>query len=199
MTYFPFLRSTLKKFFSYKTDLLETNSLNFCLFEKFFYSWIINLLDHNSRLMRAFFFFSSLSISLHSFICTTFEGMSGEILIIVWKPCVSKRSQGNWSAGTPACHQMGFTDSPTLGLWGAQHSSLCYKGPNPTHEGSTLMTQPHKRPHFPTPSPGFRLQCMKLGEREWRSVVSDSLWPHGLYSPWKSPGQNTGVGSLSLL
>ena len=31
------------------------------------------------------------------------------------------------------------------------------------------------------------------------SVVSDSLWPQGLYSPWNSPGQNTGVGSLSLL
>ena len=31
------------------------------------------------------------------------------------------------------------------------------------------------------------------------SVVSDSLWLHGLYSPWNSPGQNTGVGSLSLL
>ena len=30
------------------------------------------------------------------------------------------------------------------------------------------------------------------------SVVSDSLWPHGLYSPWNSPGQKTGVGSLSL-
>ena len=30
-------------------------------------------------------------------------------------------------------------------------------------------------------------------------VVSDSLWPHGLYSPWNSPGQNTGVGSLFLL
>ena len=25
------------------------------------------------------------------------------------------------------------------------------------------------------------------------------LQPHGLYSPWNSPGQNTGVGSLSLL
>ena len=25
------------------------------------------------------------------------------------------------------------------------------------------------------------------------------VWPHGLYSPWISPGQNTGVGSLSLL
>ena len=31
------------------------------------------------------------------------------------------------------------------------------------------------------------------------SVVSDSLWPHGLYSPWNSPGQNTGVGKISLL
>ena len=27
----------------------------------------------------------------------------------------------------------------------------------------------------------------------------DSLWPHGLYSPWNSPGQNIGVGSCSLL
>ena len=25
------------------------------------------------------------------------------------------------------------------------------------------------------------------------------MQPHGLYSPWDSPGQNTGVGSLSLL
>ena len=32
-----------------------------------------------------------------------------------------------------------------------------------------------------------------------RSVVSDSLRHHGLYSPWNSPDQNTGVGSLSLL
>ena len=31
------------------------------------------------------------------------------------------------------------------------------------------------------------------------SVVSDSLQPHGLYSPWNSPGQITGAGSLSLL
>ena len=29
--------------------------------------------------------------------------------------------------------------------------------------------------------------------------MSDSLRPHGLYSPWNSPGQNTGVGRLSLL
>ena len=29
--------------------------------------------------------------------------------------------------------------------------------------------------------------------------MSNSLRPHGLYSPWNSPGRNTGVGSLSLL
>ena len=29
--------------------------------------------------------------------------------------------------------------------------------------------------------------------------MSDSLQPHGLYSPQNSPGQNTGVGSCSLL
>ena len=36
-------------------------------------------------------------------------------------------------------------------------------------------------------------------ESESHSVVSNSLRPHGLYSPWNSPGQNTRVGSLSLL
>ena len=34
---------------------------------------------------------------------------------------------------------------------------------------------------------------------ESRSVVSDSLQPHGLYSLWNSPGQNTAVGNFSLL
>ena len=38
-----------------------------------------------------------------------------------------------------------------------------------------------------------------LYESESHSVVSDSLRPQELYSPWNSPGQNTGVGSLSLL
>ena len=29
--------------------------------------------------------------------------------------------------------------------------------------------------------------------------MSNFLWPHGLYSSWNSPGQNIGVGSISLL
>ena len=36
-------------------------------------------------------------------------------------------------------------------------------------------------------------------ESESHLVVSDSLQPHGLYSPWNSPGQNDGMCSLSLL
>ena len=38
----------------------------------------------------------------------------------------------------------------------------------------------------------------RKSESESRSVVSESLWPHGRYSPWNSPGQNTGVGSCFL-
>ena len=38
----------------------------------------------------------------------------------------------------------------------------------------------------------------RKSESESSSVVSDSFRPNGLYSPWKSLGQNTGVGSLSL-
>ena len=34
---------------------------------------------------------------------------------------------------------------------------------------------------------------------ESHSVVSKALQPCGLHSPWNSPGQNTGVGSCSLL
>ena len=45
---------------------------------------------------------------------------------------------------------------------------------------------------------GCFLQSLK-SESERHSVMSDSLRSHGLYSPWNSPGQNTGLGSLSLL
>ena len=53
------------------------------------------------------------------------------------------------------------------------------------------------------------LPILKLGKEgqdkklhfcsESHSIMSDSLGPHRLYSSWNSPGQNTGVGSLSLL
>ena len=40
---------------------------------------------------------------------------------------------------------------------------------------------------------------MESRESESCSVLSNSLQSHGLYSPWNFPGQNTGVGSHSLL
>ena len=41
------------------------------------------------------------------------------------------------------------------------------------------------------------LICGRSGS-ESCSVMSNSLRPHRLYSPWTSPGQNAGVGSCSL-
>ena len=40
---------------------------------------------------------------------------------------------------------------------------------------------------------------VQLFESESGSVLSNSLQPHGLGSPWNSQGQNTGVDSLSPL
>ena len=47
-----------------------------------------------------------------------------------------------------------------------------------------------------------RVGPLRRLSKKWevsRSVVSDSLRPHGLYSSWNSLGQNIGVGSPSLL
>ena len=40
---------------------------------------------------------------------------------------------------------------------------------------------------------------LQFSESESCSVVSYSFWSHGLQSPWNSLGENTGMGSLSLL
>ena len=53
-------------------------------------------------------------------------------------------------------------------------------------------------------SPGITLLLLMKTKKvkvnsEIRSVLSDSLQPHGLHSPWNSLDENTGVGSLSLL
>ena len=43
------------------------------------------------------------------------------------------------------------------------------------------------------PADSESLWLPELLESESHLVLSDSLQPHWLYSPWKSPGQNTGV------
>ena len=72
--------------------------------------------------------------------------------------------------------------------------------PWPTEPG---WPSPLKFPQSPDPDLEA-LPCLCVqpkwseNESESHSVVFDSLWPHGLYSPWDFPGQDTGVGSLSL-
>ena len=63
-----------------------------------------------------------------------------------------------------------------------------------TKIGNKAASSPEKKDIRPTVTAGS--YC---GESESHSVMSDSLQPCGLYSLWNSPGQNTGVGSLSLL
>ena len=43
------------------------------------------------------------------------------------------------------------------------------------------------------------LYGITYSERKWKSVVPASLQPHGLNSPWNSPGQNIRMGSHFLL
>ena len=45
----------------------------------------------------------------------------------------------------------------------------------------------------------YTMDIVAAVNSESRSVVSSPLRPHGLYSPWNSPEQNTRVGSFSLL
>ena len=59
-----------------------------------------------------------------------------------------------------------------------------------------LLLQSHCLIHIPDL---YSILHSYESESESRSVVSNSLRPHGLYSPWNSRGQNTGVSSLSLL
>ena len=52
---------------------------------------------------------------------------------------------------------------------------------------------------FPSLAGGFFTSETPESESKSHSVVSYSLQPNGLYSPWNSLGQNIGVGTLSLL
>ena len=62
------------------------------------------------------------------------------------------------------------SEALTLTLWGLQHLAYC----------------------LPQTLPAY---CLKVKVTQ----SCPTLWPHGLYSTWNSLGQNTGVGSLSLL
>ena len=57
----------------------------------------------------------------------------------------------------------------------------------------------HPPQYFSTHSTNYSSRFTYVVKSQSRSVVSNSLQPCELHSPWNSPGQNPGVGSLSLL
>ena len=104
---------------------------------------------------------------------------------------------GYWS-GLP-CHSAG--DLPNQGT---EHRFLALAGEFLPSE------PPEKVPQYSTQIRKYLLntdQCWKpwhVNPIQWEvsescSIMSDFLRPHGLYSPWNSPGQNTGMGCHSLL
>ena len=68
-------------------------------------------------------------------------------------------------------------------------------------KGNTLVPGYHNNPEISETWEAYFLTKheFRMKESESDSIVSKSLWPHGLYSPWNSLGQNAGVGSLSRL
>ena len=66
-------------------------------------------------------------------------------------------------------------------------------------QGIFLTQRSNEEDSLPLSHLGNILFYTQYQQCESHSVMSDSLWPYGLYSPWNSPGQNTGTGSLSLL
>ena len=76
--------------------------------------------------------------------------------------------------------------------WGFSHA-FCQTVPNSLQVILQLFfSKTNKMKFYLTKSAVYRSYLFEWVS-ESHSVVSDSLWPHGLYSPWNSPGQNTEV------
>ena len=99
----------------------------------------------------------------------------------------------------------------TVSLLGAGEATMNVAASHPTLQILKVLPQLQSQctriasigPFVPKQEQGSTLNKHLLSgwefESESPSVVSNSWQPHGLYSPWNSPGENTGVGSLSLL
>ena len=100
-----------------------------------------------------------------------------------------------WTVAHQAPLSMGFTRKE---YWNGLPFPPPGDLPDPGIEPASLVSPALAGRFFTTELPGKPLGPSE-SESNSRSVVSDSLPPHGLHSPWNSPGQNTGVGNLSLL
>ena len=116
-----------------------------------------------------------------------------------------------WGPGTRSENKRSRSDAQSggdvkivaeLGVWGGWRwrggaAALRGRGCGSYYPGSIPGSAQGHHPwvlntHFPGKTPEVKWS-------EGRLVVSDSLWPHGLYTPCNSPGQNTRAGSFSLL
>ena len=120
------------------------------------------------------------------------------------KSCIPILYQEGWKfrtylvqvkAGLGTCHWISYT-------WCSSPSSLVSTVRNHTGHGNKMLCCRNQKNSFIshvnqrtetayTPLGNRRMR--QEGDSESRSVLSDSLWAHGLYSPWNSLGQNTGV------
>ena len=115
--------------------------------------------------------------------CSTAASLRGPAPVGGWAQCL-RDSRANRCQHT---HSEGGTKSS------ANSGVLCK---------TAQQVEKHNREHWQvtiSKRGNSGVSTPEKGETESHTVVSDSLQPHGLYRPWNSPGQNTGVGSLSLL
>ena len=115
------------------------------------------------------------------------------------------KQYGSFSKQTKKRTTTWSRNSPPGYIFGKSKNINSKRYMNPNVQGSTIYNSQDKK----ATQMSFN-RCMDKGDMTFHmhngmlwsescSVVSDSLRLHGLYSPWNSPGQNTAVGSLSLL
>ena len=64
------------------------------------------------------------------------------------------------------------------------------------HQSQTQKNRHYMIPFLQSSQTGKLIYGVKSQKSGSHSVMSNFLQPHGLHSPWNSPGQNTGVGKL---
>ena len=79
--------------------------------------------------------------------------------------------------------------------WQRPSQTLSHISLQPEWKGIVLISGKSSLSNSKGLSISCHFNCMKVKIDQ----SCQTLWPHGQENPWNSPGQNTGVGSLSLL
>ena len=126
------------------------------------------------------------------------------------KPLRMARGSGGWTSlqvsiiqditsQAPAL-QKGQHLFPGLALRWSCHTRPSANPSHPAQVGNSLLTcLLHVCSSTGPSGPSEGAQVRGQGVKCYCPLLADFRISHGLYSPWNSPGQNTGVGTLSLL